>query len=185
MIRHALPFVLLASPAAAATEHGFFSLANTNFIVLLAFLVFVGILVYFKVPGRLMEVLDKRAAQIRSELDEARSLREEAQTLLASYERRQSEVKEQAKRIVATAREDAATAAEEAKADLRRTIDRRLQAAEDQIASARTAAVKEVRDRAIQVAVAAAADVIARQMTAEESGRLIDQSLETVSQKLH
>ena len=57
-----------------------FSLGNTDFVVLLAFLLFVGVLIYLKVPGLLMGLLDKRADTIRAELDEARALREEAQT---------------------------------------------------------------------------------------------------------
>ncbi|MEC7256422.1 MAG: ATP F0F1 synthase subunit B, partial [Pseudomonadota bacterium] len=74
---------LTASPALAASGP-FFSLDNTNFIVLLAFILFIAILFYFKVPGKIAEMLDKRAAGIKSDLDEARALREEAQTLLAS-----------------------------------------------------------------------------------------------------
>ena len=95
-------------------------------------------------------MLDKRADGIRTDLDEARGLREEAQALLASYERKQREVQDQADRIVAQARAEAEAAAEQAKADLRQSIDRRLAAAEDQIASAEAAAVREVRDRAVQ-----------------------------------
>ena len=80
-------FALAASPALAASEYGFFSLKNTDFIVLCAFILFIGILVYFKVPGTLSKMLDDRASGIQSELDEAKALREEAQSLLASYER--------------------------------------------------------------------------------------------------
>ncbi|MBM9594187.1 F0F1 ATP synthase subunit B [Roseitranquillus sediminis] len=175
---------LVAGPAAAATGP-FFSLANTDFVVLLAFLLFVGILVYFKVPRRLMDMLDKRSDSIRSDLDEARALREEAQTLLASYERKQGEVQEQADRIVKQAREEAQVAAERAKEELGSTIERRLRGAEEQIESARTAAVREVRDRAIQVAVAAAADVLARQTGDAEARRMIDESIGTVSSRLN
>ena len=55
----------------------------------------------------------------------------------------------------------------QAKADLETSIARRLAAAEDQIASAEASAVKEVRDQAISIAVAAADQVIAKQMTAD------------------
>lgn len=176
--------VVAASPALAASGP-FFSLGNTDFVVLIAFLIFVGVLFYFKVPGMLGGLLDKRAAEIKSELDEARSLREEAQTLLASYERQQSQVKEQAERIVEHAREDARMAAEAAKADLQQSIARRLSAAEDQITSAEAAAVKEVRDQAITIAVAVARDEIAAQMTAKEANALIDGAIEEVGAKLH
>ncbi|MCL4169532.1 UNVERIFIED_CONTAM: hypothetical protein GTU68_021605, partial [Idotea baltica] len=122
-------------------------------------------------------MLDSRAEGIKSELDEARALREEAQTILASYERKQQEVKEQADRIVSTAREEAAQAAEKAKDDLKLSIVRRLAAAEDQIASAEASAVREVRDQAIIIAIAASREVIGKQMTAADGNKLIDSAI--------
>ena len=74
---------LLASPAMAASGP-FFSLQNTNFVVLIAFIAFVGILIYMKVPAKLTGMLDARAATIKAELDEARALREEAKSILAT-----------------------------------------------------------------------------------------------------
>lgn len=176
--------VLVASPAAAATGP-FFSLANTDFVVLLAFLVFIGILVYFKVPQRLAGLLDARATSIRSDLDEAKAIREEAQALLASYERKQREATAQVDRIVAHARTESSAAADQAKVDMERAIERRLKTAEEQIDQARASAVREVRDRAIRVAVAAASDVIRSHMSDEQSSALIDQSIDTVGAKLH
>ena len=82
---------LSAGPALAASGP-FISLKNTDFVVLLAFILFVGFLVYMKVPNFLGRKLDERAAGIKADLDEARALREEAQTLLASYERKQKDV---------------------------------------------------------------------------------------------
>jgi F-type H+-transporting ATPase subunit b len=182
-------FALVALPAAAATYNPFaaefYKLTNTNFIVLIAFVIFLGILVYYKVPGIIGDLLDKRAAQIRADLDEARSLREEAQALLASYQRKQDEVKSQAERIVVNARSEAEEAAAAAKADLARSIERRLKAAEEQIASAEASALKEVKDRAAAIAVAAAGDVIAKALTAKDAGKLIDESIATVEAKLH
>lgn len=177
-------FALAASPALAASGP-FVSLHNTNFVVLIAFLIFIGILIYFKVPGAVGGMLDKRADSITAELQEARALREEAQSLLASYERKQKEVQEQADRIVAAAKDEATQAAQAAKDDIAKSITRRLAAAEDQIASAQSAAVKEVRDQAIAVAIGAAKDVIAKQMDAKSAGALIDDSIAAVGEKLH
>ncbi|WP_424985018.1 F0F1 ATP synthase subunit B [Microbulbifer sp. S227A] len=173
-----------ASPALAASGP-FFSLENTNFVVLLAFLLFIGVLFYMKVPGKLGGMLDGRAEGIKSELDEARALREEAQTILASYERKQKEVQEQADRIVTTARDEAAQAAEQAKADLQLSIERRIAAAEGQIASAEASAIKEVRDQAVLIAVATAREVIGKQMTAADGNKLIDNAIAEVDAKLH
>ena len=60
-----------------------------------------------------------------------------------------------------------------------------MAAAEDQIASAEAAAVKEVRDQAVMVAIAAARDVIAKQMTAADGNKLIDDAIAQVDAKLH
>lgn len=176
--------VLAASPAFAASGP-FFSLHNTNFIVTLAFIVFVGVLLYLKVPGTVAQMLDKRADGIKDELNEAKALREEAQSLLASYERKQKEVQDQAARIVATAKEEATAAAEKAKQDIASSVARRLASAEEQIVSAQNAAIKEVRDRAISVAIGAAQDIIAEQMTAADANKLIDESIGTIEAKLH
>lgn len=177
-------FVFAAAPAFAASGP-FFSLKNTDFVVLLGFLLFVGILVYFKVPALIGRLLDGRAATIKSELDEARALREEAQALLASFEKKQREVAEQANRIVAQARDEAARAADAAKAEIATTVARRVSAAEDQIRSAEAAAVKEVRDQAVVVAVSVARDAIAKQMSADQANALIDSAIDTVAAKLH
>ena len=164
---------LAAAPVAAASYNplspSFYTLTNSNFVVLVAFLIFMGILIYFKVPGIVTGMLDKRAETIRAELDEARALREEAQAL----------------RIVAQAMAEADDAAATAREELERTLARRLKAAEDQIASAEAGALREVKDRAAQIAIAAAGDVIAKAMTAKDSGRLIDDAIATVDAKLH
>ena len=168
-----------------AASGPFFSLYNTNFVVLIAFLLFIGILVYLKVPGKLTGMLDARAVQIKADLDEARALREEAKTILASYERKKKDVAEQADRIVSAAKEEAMAAAAQAKVDLKVAIERRIKAAEEQILSAEAAAVRQVRERAVAVAVAAAGEVLSKQMTAEAAKSSIDTAIDQVAAKLH
>ncbi len=182
----ALTLSVLAGPAfAAGKDVGFFSLKNTDFVVLVAFLLFVGVLFYFKVPSILSGLLDKRPAGISTEIEEAKALQEDAKKLLAEYERKHKEVQAQADRIVAQAKDEAQAAAEQAKEDLKSSIARRMAAAEDQISSAESSAVKEVRDQAVAVAVMAARDVIAKQMTAKDGDALIDDAIAQVDAKLH
>lgn len=175
---------LSATPAFAAGGP-FFSLHNTNFVVLLAFILFVGILLKAGVPGKLTGLLDARANRIKAELAEAKALREEARALLASYETKQKEVQEQSERIIASAKEEAQAAAKQAKEDLKLSIARRLAAAEDQIASAEASALRQVRERAVAVAIAAAGDVLAKQSTAETAAASIDAAIAQVEAKFH
>jgi F-type H+-transporting ATPase subunit b len=175
--------VLTPAPAFAAGWE--LSLKNTDFVVFLGFIVFIAVLLYFKVPAMLGGMLDKRAETIKAELDEAKALREEAQTILASYERKQKEVAEQSDKIIANAKKEAEAAAEQAKADLKSSIERRLAAAEEQIASAEASAVKQVRDSAISVAIGAAGAVVASKTTDADQGKLIDDAIAEVKAKLH
>lgn len=178
-------FTLAASPAIAQAEVSFFNLRNLDFATILGFAIFISLLLYLKVPGKIAGLLDKRADDIRNDLNEARALREEAQTILASYERKQKEVQEQADRIVAHAKEEASIAAKQANLDLEASIERRLTAAKDQISSAEAAALREVRDSAIQVAIAAASDVIAKNMSAANGNKLIEAAIKDAEAKLH
>ncbi|NDU99670.1 ATP F0F1 synthase subunit B [Pseudoroseicyclus tamaricis] len=163
----------------------FLSLYNTDFIVLLAFILFIGILLYFRVPRMITRLLDNRSDTIKSELEEARALREEAQALLASYERKHKEVEAQAERIVSNARSEAQAAADASKAEIERSVSRKLASAQEQIEAARAAAIREVRDSAVTIAVAAARDVIAEHVGQSQGSQLIDESISTVEQKLH
>lgn len=184
MTRLTLALMLAAGPAFAASGP-FFSLRNTDFVVLVAFLAFIGVLIYFKIPGLLGGLLEKRADTIQAELDEARSLREEAQTLLASFEREHKDVQAKADRIVEQAKKDAAAASEQARKDLELSIARRIQAAEEQIAQAQAAAVRDVRDHAVVLSIAAARDILARDMSADAAAALIDASIDEVEARLH
>ena len=177
--------VALSATPAFAAGGPFFSLYNTNFVVLLAFIVFIGILLKVGAPGKLTGMLDARAAQIKAELDEAKALREEAKKLLASYDAKQKEVQEQSARIIASAKEEAEAAAKQAKEDLKASIARRLAAAEDQIASAEASALRQVRESAISVAVAAAGEVLAKQASAESAAASIDAAIAQVDAKFH
>ncbi|QFU07821.1 ATP synthase subunit b precursor [Rhodobacteraceae bacterium THAF1] len=173
-------------PAQAfAAEGAFLDLDNTDFVVTLGFAIFIGILLYYKIPSTLLGMLDNRAEGIKADLAEARELREEAQTLLASYERKQKDVQAQADRIVENARAEAEANAEKAKAELATSVERRLAAAKDQIAQAEDDAKRQIRSRAVDVAIAAARQVLAEQMDASRRNTTIDESIETVRAKLH
>ena len=138
-----------------------------------------------------LSVVGLRSQRLRSQslsqvtADLTRALREEAKSILATYERRHKEVQDQAERIVSSAREEALAAAKQAKDELKRSIARRLAAATDQIASAEAAAIRQVREQAVTVAVAAAGDVLARQMTADAASSSIDAAIAQVEARMH
>jgi len=80
---------------------------DATFWAFVALIIFLGVLAYFKVPGMINGALDGRAERIRNELDEARKLREDAQQLLAEYQRKRQEAEQEAQDIVSAAKHEA------------------------------------------------------------------------------
>ena len=104
---------------------------GAEFWVLIAFLIFVGLLVYLKVPGTLTKGLDDRAESIRKELDEARRLRQEAQDLLTEYQQKQKQAEMEAKAIVEEAQREADAIKTEGARQLKEQLERRARLAEE------------------------------------------------------
>lgn len=144
---------------------------SSEFWVLVPVLLFLALVAWkggFKALG---SGLDKRADAIRDELDEARRLREEAQTLLASYQRQQAEAEELAEDIVERARRDAEAMAIKARSDLAERLERRAAQAEAKIASAEAQALADVKARAADLAVDTAEALIRSETTATDRTR--------------
>jgi F-type H+-transporting ATPase subunit b len=160
-------------------------LNDPEFVLIIAFAIFVALLLYLRVHKLIAKALDDRADRIRRELDEVRRLREDAQATFAGFERKHREVQTQADEIVAHARHEAEQAAVHAKADLAASIERRLKGADEQIAMAEANAIREVRNQAVQVAIAAAAEVMASRLTAAKADALIDDAIKNVGERLH
>jgi F-type H+-transporting ATPase subunit b len=160
-------------------------MGSAEFWVLVAFVIFFGIVFYVGAPTKILAGLDGRSAKIKAELDEARTLREEAQAVLADYKRKREEAEREAEAIVASARKDAEAYAQDAKAKAEDFVARRTKAAEQKIALAEAQAVAEVRSAAADAAVAAAERVLGAQAKAELGGQLFAKGLSEVRAKLN
>lgn len=166
-----------------AVSHGPFY-AQAEFWVAAAFVVVVG-LAFRPVLRAIVAGLDTRAAQIKAKLDEARKLREDAQALLADYQRKQRDALQEAASIVAHAEQEAERLKRSAAEALEESVKRREQQALDRIAQAEQAALAEVRNLAVDIAIKTAGKLIADTLSAEKAGALIDDSIKAVGQKLH
>ena len=149
------------------------------------FLMVVGLLLYVGVPKLVGGMLDARAAAIKSELDEARRLREEAQALLEGYKKKAAGAEKEAEAIVVEARAEAERFAAESRAALQSLIERRAKGAQDKIALAEAAALAEIRKLAADAATSAAEKLIVARMDAKRTGTLIAESIKDLSSKLN
>ena len=157
---------------------------DNSFWALMAMIVFFGLLIYMKIPKAISTGLDSKIDKIQQELDEAKRLREEAQALLAEYERKRKSAQSEADEIIEAAKEDAERMSEEAKIAIEELIARRTKSVEEKIAQAEAHAVGEVRSRSADVTIEAAQKLLSEQML-KQGDDLINQSIKEVSTKLN
>lgn len=176
--------IAYASEAAGAVHHAGPFYAEAAFWVGIAFLVVVG-LGLRPVLRALGAGLDTRAATIKARLDDAARLREEAQEMLATYQRKQRDAMKEAEEIIAHAKSEAERLAKQAAADLDASLKRRETQALERISQAEAAALREVQNVAVDVAVSAAREVLASSISADQAGKLVDSAIAELPQKLH
>ena len=157
--------------------------ADPEFWVLLAVLVFAAI-VWKPVRRFIVGTLDQRAMRIQGELEEARKLREEAEQLLADYQKKQREAAAEAQAIVAHAREEAERIAAQAARDLQQSLERRQRLAEERIAQAESKALDEIRAAAVDVAIDAARRVIVSELDERRGAAMLDTAIASLPQSL-
>jgi len=153
--------------------------------VLVAFLLFIALLLYLKVPAMVAKMLDERSAKIAKELAEARKLREEAEALLASYQKKRVEAEAEASAILDLAKKEAEAYAAEARRKLTETLERRSRQAEQKIAQAEANAIKEVRTAVTDVAMAAASGLVAEAAKGEKGVSLVEESIAALKSRLN
>lgn len=158
---------------------------DATFWAFVALIIFLGIIFYMKVPGMITKSLDERANKIRNELDEARRLREEAQQLLAEYQRKRKEAEQEAGDIVAAAKREADQLVVEAQKKTEEYVARRTALAEQKIGQAERDAVNEVRASAVDIAVEAARKLLGDKVDAKTGAELFKSSLQEVKAKLN
>jgi F-type H+-transporting ATPase subunit b len=156
-----------------------------EFWVAVAFVLFVGVIVYVGAHKKLTEALDHRSARIKGELDEARRLREEAAKLLAEYQRKQREAEREAEAIVADARAEAVRVAAEARVKMEEFVARRTKLAEAKIGQAEAQALADVRAAAAEAAVGAAEKILRDTAKGKVADDLIAQGIADVKAKLN
>lgn len=158
---------------------------DAEFWVAVAFVVFLGGLIYLGVHEMLVKFIDQRRDRIKAELDEALRLKEEAQALLTQYQRKQREAEQEAAAIIAGATAEAERMMAEAKAKMEEFIARRGKMAETKIAQAEAQAVADVRAAAAEAAVSAAEKILTQIVKGEVADRLVAKGIEDVKTKLN
>ena len=159
-------------------------LHSPTFWVAIAFVVFV-IAVFKPIRNAATGALDGKIAQIRNELEEAQRLREEAQATLAAYQLKQRDATQEVEAMMARAKSEAESHRKAAESALETILKRQEQLAVEKIQQAEAAAVQEIRDRAVTVALAATVKLLEEKLAGESGDTLIDDAIKALPERLH
>lgn len=157
---------------------------NESFWVAVSFFIFVA-LVYKPVGNLIVKALDERAIRIKNELGEALRLKEEAQALLASYQRKQKEMAEEAESIVAEAEAEAKRIAKEFEEELDVALNKRVELAMQKIAAYEAAVIQQVKNDAVDIAISTVRSIVMDNLNKEASDELIGKAISGIDKKLH
>lgn len=159
-------------------------LTNTTW-AFIGLVLFLALIAYFGVFQLFGKFLDKRGEAVSDELAQAKKLREEAEALLVEYQAKRADAEQEAAAIIAAAEQEAVRLTAEAKTALDDLITRKTQSVEARIALAETNAVAEVRARAVDLAVAAATDILKRKVKDEIAAELIAKGIAEAKTRLN
>lgn len=157
---------------------------DPEFWVAVAFLLVVA-LIFRPAAKAVVAALDSRAAKIRTQIEEARKLSEDAQALLAEYQKKQRDAMAEAEKIISQARAEAARLKIGAEKDLENAIERRKQQAIDRIAQSEAQAIAQVRNTAVDVALAAAEKLIQSSLDPAKKQALADKAIAELPGRLN
>tara|TARA_B110000971_G_scaffold213801_2_gene245074 strand:+ start:4299 stop:4781 length:483 start_codon:yes stop_codon:yes gene_type:complete len=158
---------------------------DESFFVALAFFTVIGAFVYFGLPKKLMQALDEKSSEIADELEHARTLRNEAEKVLADYEAQRKQAEKQAEEIVSQAKQSAERTASDAREAMQSAMERRTAQAESKIKRAEELLQKEVRGAISGLAVAAAANLVASGLSAAAAKKLVDENISELGSRLN
>jgi F-type H+-transporting ATPase subunit b len=159
--------------------------AEPEFWVAVGFVILMGVFVYIGVHRTVLTALDHRSQRIKTELDDARRLKEDAAKLLAEYKARHATAEREAQDIITQAKAEAERIAAEAKSKMEDFVARRTKTAESKIALAEAQAIADVRSAAANAAVAAASTILSQSVKGDVADNLLAQGIAEVRAKLN
>lgn len=160
-----------------------FDLQNAEFWVLMALVVFFGVLTYLGVPKLALSAIDGKRKSIQQELDEAARIRADAQALLEQIKQKRLETERQANEMLANAEAEARRFEQEARERLEESLRRREELAERKIAQAEAKAAADVRAAAVDAAAALAEQALQGRLKGKRSDPLVDKALTGMAEK--
>ena len=177
-------FILTGGVSYAAGSKKLISLDNTDFVVLISFLIFVGVLVYFKVPSIVGAFLDKRSNDIQNEIEKAGEILEDAKKILSSIEADHIRTSETIRQMVQSAKSRAGDDEEKAKRNIEELMKNKVISAEGQVMSSERKILEEIENRAIDLSIEKVRMKLSKSLSSSDYDNQFDASIQSIEKGL-
>ena len=151
---------------------------DATFWVAISFLIFIILLVYFKIPSKVKNVLDENINEIRKQVDESEKLKEEAKRQLAEYEKRIGDSKSQVNRMIKEANDQAEKNIIKSNEVFHKLIEIRKKNTEEKIKQLKNQAIKDIKNASVKIAFESIEKLLLNSLDKSKLDKIYIQSIE-------
>ena len=151
---------------------------DATFWVMISFFTFIGLLIYFKIPQKIKITLDENIDSIKSQINEADKLKEDAKNILTEHEKKISNSKAEVNQMISKANEDAEKNVIKTNQDFHNLMDSRKKNAEERIKQLKNQALKDIKNASVKIAIESVEKLIKNSLDKSKLDKIYNSSLE-------
>jgi len=153
-------------------------IVDATFWVAVSFFIFLGVLVYFKIPQKISSILNDNINAIKNEVDDAESLKEESKDILSEYEKKISSAKAEIQKMVDAATEDADKNVLKTNKELHAQMENRKKNTEDRIKQMKNEALKDIKNASVRISIQAVEVLLKNSLDKNKLNKIFASSVE-------
>ena len=151
---------------------------DATFWVTISFFIFLGVLIYFKVPQKIKEILEQNILNIRNQISEAEKLKEDAKNILAEHEKKISNSKDEVKEMINKANEEAEKNVTRVSMEFHNLMENRKKNAEERIKQLKNQAIKDIKNASVKIAIESVEKLIKNSLDKSKLDKIYSSSIE-------
>ena len=151
---------------------------DATFWVTISFFIFIGILIYFKIPQKVKTILEQNILDIKNQISEAEKLKEDAKNILIDHEKKISNSKNEVRKLISKASEDAEKNVIRINKDFHNLMENRKRNAEERIRQLKNQAEKDIKNASVKIAIESVEKLIKNSLDKSKLDKIYSSSIE-------
>jgi F-type H+-transporting ATPase subunit b len=151
---------------------------DATFWVMISFFLFVGLLIYFQIPQKIKSTLEENISNIKSQIDEADKLKEDAKNILTEHEKKISNSKTEMKSMIDKANEEAEKNVIKVNEDFHNFMENRKKNAEDRVKQLKNQALKDIKNTSVRIAIESVEKLLKNSLDKSKLDKIYTSSIE-------